>query len=457
MKIIILGAGQVGRSVATNLAGESNDITLVDVDGKQLKDIGDRLDIRTIEGSGAHPNVLARAGAEEADMLIAVTRSDEVNIVACQVAYSLFNTPTKVARIRSSAYISHPQLFSDKLFPIDMLISPEELVTNSIKRLIENPGSLQVLDFAEGKVQLVAVKAYHDGLLVGHQLRELPQRIPGVKTRVAAIFRKNKPIFPQGDTVIEVDDEVFFTAPQEDISKMMRQLRSLDKPYKRIMLGGGGSVGHRLARVLEKSYQVKVIEANPSRAKYLSESLNKSLILVGDIINEELLVDEGIEDIDVFCALTNDDAVNILAAMLAKRLGAKKVMSLINRGVYADLVESGTVDIAISPHQATIGILLARIRRGDVVAAHSLRHGAVEAFEAVAHGDKSSSKVVGRGIEEIKLPSGTTIGAVVRGDEVLIAHHNTVIKSGDHVILFLTDKRRISEVERLFQVGFGFL
>ncbi|QBQ53681.1 Trk system potassium transporter TrkA [Nitrosococcus wardiae] len=457
MKIIILGAGQVGASVAANLASEFNDITLVDTNGKLLQNLQDHLDIRTVQGLASHPDVLAQAGAEDADMIVAVTSSDETNMIACQVAYSLFHTPTKVARVRAAGYLAYPELFSTKTLPIDVLISPEQLVTDYIKRLIDNPGTLQVLDFADGRVQLVAVRAYYGGLLVGHQLRELPEHLPGVETRVAAIFRQDKPILPQGGTVIEADDEIFFIASQKDIPKVMAELRRLDNPYKRIILGGGGSIGQRLAKALENRYQVKIIETDPMRAKALSEELHKSIVLQGDAANEELLVEENIEDTDIFCALTNDDEINILSAMLAKRLGAGKVMSLINRAAYVDLVESGAVDIAISPQQATIGSLLAHIRRGDVVAAHSLRRGAAEALEAVAHGDSSSSKVVGRAIEEIKLPPGTTIGAIVRGDEVLMAHHDTVIKSGDHVILFLVDKRRITDVERLFQVGFTFL
>jgi trk system potassium uptake protein len=457
MKIIILGAGQVGSSVATNLSREFNDITLVDTNGKLLQELQDHLDIRTVQGFASYPHVLAQAGAEDADMIIAVTSSDETNMIACQIAYSLFHTPTKVARVRAASYLAYPDLFSTKTLPVDVLISPEQLVTDYIKRLIDNPGTLQVLDFADGKVQLVAVCAYYGGLLVGHQLRELSEHIPGVKTRVAAIFRQGKPILPQGNTVIEADDEVFFIAAQKDIPKVMRELRQLDSPYKRIILGGGGSIGQRLAQALESNYQVKIIEANPARAQALSETLHNTIVLLGDAANEELLLEENIEETDIFCALTNDDEINILSAMLAKRLGAGKVMSLINRVAYVDLVESSAVDIAVSPQQATIGSLLTHIRRGDVVVAHSLRRGAAESLEAVAHGDFFSSKVIGRAIEDIKLPPGTTIGAIVRGDKVLMAHHDTVIEADDHVILFLVDKRRIPEVERLFQVGFTFL
>ncbi len=457
MKIIILGAGQVGSSVAENLAREANDITVVDSQAKRLHDLQDRLDLRTVVGHASHPDVLRRAGAEDADMVIAVTNSDETNMVACQVAYTLFHTPTKIARVRARDYLEHSQLFTQEALPIDMLISPEQAVIDQIQRLIEYPGALQVLDFAGGRVRLVAVRAYYGGPLVGHELREIKEHMPGIDTRVAAIFRRGMPIIPAGDTVIEVDDEVFFIAATENIRSVMSELRRLDKKVRRIILMGGGNIGKGLAAALEEKYQVKLIDNNPARVQVLSEDLNKTLVLLGDAADEDLLVEENVENADVFCSLTNDDESNILSAMLAKRLGARKVMTLINRRAYVDLVESSTIDIAISPQLATIGGLLTHVRRGDVVVVHSLRRGAAEAIEAVAHGDERSSKVVGRRVEEIKLPPGTTIGAVVRGDEVIIAHHDTVVQADDHVILFLVDKNRIAEVERIFQVGITFL
>ncbi len=456
MKILILGAGQVGSSVAATLAREDDDITLVDSDADNLMKLQDHYDIRTIQGHASHPDVLARAGAEDADLILAVTNSDETNMIACQICHTLYNTPTKIARIRSTEYLSKPELFNKDAIAIDVLISPEQIVTDYIERLISHPNALQVLDFADGKVQLVAVRAFHGGPLVGNPLQEIREHIPKTDTRVAAIFRNGKAINPTADTVIETDDEVFFIAASTDIRKVMAELRRLDKPYKRIMLAGGGNIGVRLAKALEHDYQIKLIEANPKRAAFLSEQLTNSIVLLGDVANEELLLEEEIEKVDLFCALTNDDEANILSAMLAKRLGARKVLSLINRAAYVDLVESGTIDIALSPQQATIGSLLAHIRRGDIVAVHSLRRGAAEALEAIAHGDKSSSMVVGRRIDEIDLPPGTTIGAIVRGDDVLIAHHDTVIETEDHVILFLVNKRHIHEVERLFQVGFNF-
>jgi len=457
MKIIILGAGQVGSSVAEILAREANDITVVDLNQTNLQELQDRLDIRTIVGHGSHPNILARAGAEDADMIIAVTDSDETNMIACQIAYSLFHTPTKIARVRSTSYLSLPQLFTQEAIPVDVLISPEQVVIEHVARLIEYPGALQIHDFADGRVRLVAIKAFHGGPLVGHELHELSEHMPNVKTRVAAIFRHGASIALDGKTIIEADDEVFFIAATEHIRAVMSELRRADNPIKRITLVGGGQVGRGLAARLENQYQVRLIEKDEARAQLIAEQLDKTLVLTGDAADSDLFIEENIENTDIFCAITNDDETNILSAMLAKKLGAKKVMTLINRSAYVDLVESSDIDIAISPQQATIGSLLALVRRGDVVVVHSLRRGAAEAIEAVAHGDANVSKVVGSAIEDIQLPHGTTIAAIVRGDEVIIAHHDTVIEAEDHVILFLVDKKHITEVEQLFQVGFGFI
>ena len=456
MKIIILGANQVGSTLAETLANEQNDITVVDTDVNRLRELKDRIDIGTNAGMASHPDVLEQAGGEDADMIIAVTESDEINMVACRVAYSLFHTPKKICRLRSSAYLVSEKLFGKHGLAVDDVISPEHIVSNYMSRLIDLPGSLQVLDFADGKVQLVAVKAHYGGPLVGQEIRLLRQHMPSVDTRVAAIFRQNRPIIPEGATVIEADDEVFFIAAKNDIRAVMSELRRMDKPYRRVMIAGGGNIGLRLAEDLEKRYQVKIIERNRERSVFLSETLNKAIVLNGECSQGELLIEENVEDTDVFLALTNDDEANIMSSMLAKRLGARKVMCLINNPAYVDLVQGGEIDIAISPQQATIGSLLAHVRRGDVVNVHSLRRGAAEAMEAIAHGDAHSSKVIGKSIEDIELPEGTTIGAIVRNEQVLIAHDDIVVESNDHVILFLVDRKMIPEVERLFQVGFSF-
>ncbi|MDX1459587.1 MAG: Trk system potassium transporter TrkA [Xanthomonadales bacterium] len=458
MKIVILGAGQVGSSVAWSLSGEDNDITIVDTDQRQLKHLQDHLDIRAVQGHASHPKVLVRAGIEDADLVIAVTNSDEVNMAACQVAYTLYNTPTRIARIRSAEYTDHPELFSREHSPIDVLISPEQLITEHIARLIEYPGALQVLDFADGRAQLVATQADAGGLLVGQKLYTLRHHMPsGADARVAAVYRQGQLIIPDGGTVIEENDTVFFLAARRHIPTVMKELRPMDHPIRRILLAGGGHIGASLARRLEPDHHVKIIERDPDRAEQIAEDLEKAIVLVGDCADENLLREEAIETSDIYCVLTNDDEANILSSLLAKSMGVEKVIAIINRPAYVDLVEARTIDIAVSPDQITIGALLTHIRRGNMVRVHSLRRGAAEAIEAVALGDKSSSKVVGRAIEDLALPEGTTIVALVRGDEVIIAHHDTVVREHDHVLLFVSDKAQIPAVESLFQVGATFV
>lgn len=402
----------------------------------------------------ASATVLRQAGAEDADMLIAVTNSDETNMVACQVAFSLFKTPSKISRVRANAYLARKELFGENGFPVDVLISPEHLVTQHITRLIEYPGALQVLEFSNGLVRLVAIRATEGGPLVGHELSYLRTHMPRVDTRVAAIFRKDRPIIPQGDTVIEDGDEVFFIAGTDHIRSVMSELQPLEKPYKRVFICGGGNIGQRLAHTLESRYQVKLLEQD--RCVMLSENLRKTIVLEGNAANKDILLEENIESTDVFCAVTNDDEANIMASLLAKRLGARKVLTLINNPDYVDLIQGGEIDVAISPQQTTIGSLLTHVRKGDVVNVHALRRGAAEAIEAIAHGDHRSSRVVGKRLDEIKLPQGTTIGAIVRHNEVLIAHDHLRVQPDDHVVLFLVDKTRIREVEKLFQVGLTF-
>ncbi len=451
MKILILGAGQVGRTAAQALSREeANEVTVVDLNEEVLRDLQDRLDVRTVAGNAAHPTVLEAAGAAEAEIIVALTSSDEVNLVACDVAFTLFRTPTKIARIRAAEYASRPELFRTDGLSVDVIISPEQLVTEYVERLIHHPGTLQVLDFADGKVRLVGVRTRRGGLLVGHPLRELPKHLPNMELRVVAIYRDGKSLRPEGDTVIAEGDEVFFLAAREDIRRAMAEMRHGDTAARRVMIAGGGHIGYRLAKILDKSNQVKLIERDARRARKVSELLENAIVLHGDAADEELLIEENIDSMDVFAALTNSEEANILSAMLAKRLGAHKVMALINKPSYTELVESSSIDIAISPQTITIGSLLAFVRRGDVVRVHALRRGASEALEAIVNGDERSSRVVGRTVGEIPLPEGASIGAIVRGEEVIMAHHDTRVLVDDHVILFLADRRHLEGVERLF-------
>ena len=451
MKILILGAGQVGRTAAQQLSREeANEVTVVDSSEDCLRELQDRFDVRTVAGNAAHPDVLEAAGAAEAEIIVALTSSDEVNMMACEVAFTLFRTPTKIARIRAAEYTSRAALFGADGLSVDLVISPEQLVTDYVQRLIQHPGTLQVLDFADGKVRLVGVRARRGGLLVGRSLRELPSHLPKMEVRVVAIYRDDRGIAPEGDTVIEDSDEVFFLAARDDIRRVMMELRHGDSVARRIVIAGGGNIGLRLAQTLEKQNQVKVIEREPRRARRISELLEKAIVLNGDAADEELLIEENIDSADVFAAMTNAEEANILSAMLAKRLGAKKVIALINKPSYTQLVESSSIDIAISPQTITIGSLLAHVRRGDVVRVHALKRGAAEALEAVVHGDERTSRVVGRTVAQVPLPEGVSIGALVRGDQVIMAHHDTLILADDHVILFLADRRHLEAVERLF-------
>ena len=457
MKIIILGAGQVGTNVAESLVSEANDITVVDIDGPRLRMLQDRLDLRTVTGSAAHPPVLRSAGIEDADMLIAVTQSDEINLVACKIAAHLYNVPTRIARIRAPQYLANEKLFAPDCFAVDYAICPEQLITDYLVKLVQFPEALQVLEFADGRVSLVAVRAFKGGPLVGHQLQDIRKHIPNVDVRVAAIFRGDRPIVPEGATVVEADDEVFCLAASQNIRRVMRELRRQDKPVRRVMIAGGGNIGLRLARALEGDYGVKILEHNKRRCEELTTRLDKTLVLQGDVTDESLLEAENVEEMDLFVAVTNDDENNIMSCLLAKRMGARRVVALINRRSYVDLLQAGQIDIAISPAQATIGSLLAHVRRGDITEVHSLRRGAAEALEAVVHGDAASSRIVSKQIDQIELPRGTTIAALVREDAVLMAHHDTVIQSGDHAIVFVTNKKMVPKVEKLFQVSAGFL
>ena len=477
MKVIILGAGQVGASVAEGLVSEENDITVVDSDGARLMRLQDKLDLRAVVGNAATPSVLRQAGAEDADMIIAVTQSDQTNLVACKLAQSVFNVPTRIARLRARDFLEDATLLSPENFAVDFALCPEQVITDYIRRLIEFPEALQVLNFAKGRVCLVAVRAYDGGTLVGRPIKEMREHLPpDMDARIAAIFRRDQPVFPEGETTVEAGDEVFLLAATEHIRPVLRQLRRMMTPVERIMIAGGGNIGLRLAKVLEKRYEVKIIEGRQERAEFIANELDNTLVLLGDATDEELLEQENISEMDLFLAVTNDDEDNIMAGSLAKRLGSKRVVALINRRAYADMIEGGPIDIGISPAQVSIGTLLAHVRHGDVAEVHSLRRGAAEALELVAHGDAKTSKIVGKRIGDIDWPHGVTVAALVRNfdqavvightddwtaitrhGEVVIAHHDTVIQPEDHVIVFCTRKKLVKKVEKLFQVGFHFL
>lgn len=455
MKIIVLGGNQVGGTLAEELMNENHDVTVVDIDAEKLKELHQRLDIGTVHGFASYPDILQKAGAEDADLLIAVTSNDEVNLVACQAAYSLFNVPTKIARVRAKQYLDYPRLFADKDLPVNVFINPEQLVTEHIQRLIEHPGTLQVLDFAEGKAKMLAISPIYGGPLINKTIAEI-YKFMKVDARVVAIFQGDHPIPPDDSTIIQVADEVFFLTADQNASKALGELGRLDHPYQRIMITANDSMGATLASAIENKFQTKLITDNKPLAEECASTLNNTTVLYGDPADRQLLINENIEYIDIFCAVTNDDENNIMSCMLAKQLGARRTMCLIRHATYVDLIEGGDIDIAISPQQASINSILRYVRQGDIVNVYSLRRGAAEAIEIIAHGDQKTSKVVGRAIKKLSLPKSTTIGAVVRADKVIMATEDLVIESEDHVILFVMDKKHIHQIEKLFQVSVGF-
>jgi len=473
MKILILGAGRVGESVAESLVSEKNDITVIDTDPARLRFLQDRLDLRGVVGNGIQPSVLRDAGIDDADMIIACAPQDETNLVVCKIAHDLFNVPTRIARVRSPEFAQGSPMLERNGFAVDQVICPEQSVTSYIRKLIRYPEALQVLEFAQGLVSLIAVRAVEGSPLVQHNLAEIPTLVAGADMRIVAIYRLEKALKSlEGDTRIEIGDEVFVLASTEHIRAVLGALAQVDRPVKRIMIAGGGKVGLRLAREIHAEYQLKLIEPLRARCEYLATELPPAvLVLQGDATDEDLLGDENVDEMDLFLALTSDDEDNIMSCLLAKRMGARRVLALINRRAYADLVQGSQIDIAIAPSQAVIGELLAYVRRGDVESVHSLRRGAAEAMEAIVRGDRKTSRLAGRPVGDIGLPKGAQVGAIVRGlhrsdgsdagadakPQVIIAHRDTVIEPNDHVIVFVPRKRMVRDVEKLFQVSATFL
>ena len=453
-KIIVFGGGQVGSSVAKILSDDGNDITLVDYDKQVLADLQEKIDIKTIHGLASYPPVQKLADVDNCDMVIAVTGSDEVNMSACHVAKKMFNVPQRIARLRANEYLSQEAGFNKKHFSIDEVISPSILLTDYVKNIIDHPGAFLAFEFASGLVQVVAATVLPDGPLAGKKLSDFKQHMPNVDVKVVAIFRDKKSIIPNGDTVILPDDDVFFIATEENMKFMSELRKSAEKPHN-VMIAGGGRVGSALAHKLESSYSLKLIEKDKHIAKLVSQKLSSTVVLNNDIADESLLKNENIEDVDYFCAVTNDDQMNILSAKLAKDMGAKKTIAIVTKSSYRNLV-SKEIDIVVSPEDVTIGSLLALVRTSDIVNVHHLGFGDAEAMEVIVHGDTKTSKLVGKKISELDLPKTIMIGAIVRDNKVILANTDISIKSDDHVIIFALDKKDIIKIEKMFQVSVGF-
>jgi trk system potassium uptake protein TrkA len=452
VKIVILGAGAVGSTLAS-LLSEEHDIVIVDNNSSVLDYLEEEADLKTILGSCSYPNILVNADIANADMVVAVTGSDEINIVSCLIAKVLNSSIKTIARVREASYLrgKTKEAMNSGFIPVDIHVSPEQLITDQIQGLIDIPGSLQVLEFGDGLLNLVAVKAVKGGPMIGHEIGDLKKHMPRVDTRVAAIFRKGESIIPSGSTTIQADDEVFFISKKGEASNVINEMRTKEDPYNNVIIAGGGKIGSRLAKATEGKHNIKIIESSPDRARYLSEKLSSSVVLRGSVCDKALLHDENIEGTDVFAAVTNDDEANVMSCLLAKEMGVHKVVALINNPAYVDLVQGKGIDIAIAPSQITIGTFLAEIEGKDVVKVHSLRRGAAEAIETLAKESPSGKEsCIGKELGEISLPEGATIGALIRGNKAKIAHDHVHLRENDHVIVFLTNKKYLKEVKNIF-------
>ncbi len=453
MQIIILGAGQIGSALALGLARENHDITLIDLKEQRLKNVEQHEDLRTLSGNGAHPVMLESAGIEDADMLVALTESDEVNMVACRIAGERYNTTRCIARVRSSEYLKKEDLDMTELMSIDLLISPEMIAARHVERLVRRPGALHSVEFFDGRAELVAVRIQPGAPAAGRTLGNLYAELSDTQMYVAAVYRDEQLMHLDEEIRLRAHDEMFVLAPKEQIESIVHQTRTHLHPIRHILIAGGGNVGFSVASQLEHTHHIKLIEHDEQRARYLSTHLEKTLVIQGNAYDERLMLNENIREMDIFCALTNNEEANVLAAMEARRLGADTTLALVNRPSYIALV-TRSIDIAISRQQDTLSELLAYIRRGEVLAAHSLHRGSAEALEVRA---KDTSPITEKPCGKLKFPEGVDIAALLHEDELVFPNPATRVQPGDRVIMFVSNKRRMRELEKLFQVSATFL
>jgi len=449
MKIVILGAGRIGGSLARNLSNSNYEVCIVDENKNKLSDLEDKLDIMTVEGHASQLSTLKKSGLDEETIIIAVTSNDEVNIVACQIAKKVFNVKKTICRFKDNSYFEQLGIFGDGV--IDIPISPEDEITSYLKELIDHPGAGQIETFANGKVKLVSVKAKKKGKLVGRELKGIKDDMPNVDAFIAAIYRKGHPFIPSGDTVIKENDEIYFISSESDIGSIVDEFRDHEEQYSRIMIVGGGKVGFSLAKHLEKSYNVKLIDSNTERCMTLSKELDKTIVLNGSATDETLLKRENISNIDIFCALTDDDETNVMSSLLAKKMGAKKTMIILNNPSYLGLVP-GFIDIYIAPYRLTVSSVLQDLRESDVAQDVILKvNTGAEAIEGIVHANEFTSPLFGKPIKDIPLPEGSAIAAIIRHGELIMPSSTVELTLNDHLIIFLSDKNKVGEVEVLFK------
>ena len=453
MRVIICGAGQVGYNIAAYLSKEENEVTLIDINASLIAQINENLDVRGLVGHASNPDTLNGAGANDADMIIAVTHSDEVNMVACQIGHSLFGIPKKIARIRAQSYLqpAWSNLFSRAHMPIDVIISPEVVIATDIYQRLAVPGTTFVASLADGLAHLIGVVCKEDCPVINTPLNQLRNLFPDLSFKVVAILRDNVPIIPSQDEQLMVGDEVFFAVDTHHLKRTMAAFGNEETEARRIVIAGGGNIGYGLAQLLMekgRGIQIKMIEHNEERAQFLSDNLEGVIVLRGDALAQGILEEASIENVETFVAVTNDDESNILGSLLAKQRGANRVVTLVNNEAYSSLVSPLGIDTIVSPRATIVGTIMQHVRKGRIKGLYNLRDGFAEIIEAEVS-DKVS--IVNAPIEDLEIANEVIVAAIIRDDEVLMPEAAQIIKVDDRVII-LAAQEQVSEVEKMFSV-----
>jgi len=457
MKVIVCGAGQVGSNIARHLSLENNDVTVVDQSVELVRRISDTLEVQVVVGHASRPDVLYQAGAEDADMIIAVTYADEVNMVACQVAHSLFDVPTKIARVRHQSYLKPmwANLFSRDHMPIDVIISPEIEVAHAVTRRLQVPGAFEMIPLVDDKVRLLGVRIDDHCPLIHTPLRQLTQLFPDLNIVIVGLMRDNKPIVPSGDDQMLSGDEAYFVVDSEHLPRAMAAFGHEETEARRLLIFGGGNIGLFLAQQIEKEFpwvNAKIIESDKSRAEYIAGKLEDTIVLHGDVLDQEILEEANVGATETVVAVTNDDETNILGSLLAKRHGSQRAITLINKSTYEPLVAPLGVDVVVSPRNITVSTIMQHVRRGRIHSVHTLREGFGELIEAEA---METSPLVNTPLKDINLPAGVLLGAIVRDGEIISPRGNSVIQVGDRIVLFAIAEA-VRKVEKMFSVQFEY-
>lgn len=453
MKIVVCGAGQVGFNIARHLSIEGNDVIVIDTSPDLIRRINDNLDAQGVVGHASRPDVLERAGIGDADMIIAVTHSDEVNMVACQVAHSLFEVPVKIARVREQSYLdpAWSNLFSRDHLPIDVIISPEVEVARAIIRRLKVPGSFEMIPLADDKVRLIGARCNLNCPLINTPIKQLTQLFPDLNIVIVGLMRKDEPVRLTGEDELLVGDDVYFVVETAQVSRAMAAFGYEEPEARRLLVCGGGNVALLMGQELEAGQAgitMKIIEGDAERAATVASLLSGTVVLHGDVLDPDILEEAGVSSTDTVVAVTQDDETNILASLLAKRHGAHRAITLLNKGTYEPLIATLGIDVVVSPRNITASTILQHVRRGRIHAVHTLRDGFGELIEAEA---LETSSLVGHPLRDINLPPGVMIGAIVRRGQVISPRGNTVIQHKDHVVLFAT-LDTVRKVEKLFSV-----